>query len=196
MKNIKYKIQFFSPWHCGSGLSGGADLDSLVIRDKNGLPFIPGKTLKGLIREAAEDYAYLCGEMTDKDIDTVFGKIYDYTDVLNKNNVEEYNGCAYFKNASLCKEESDAIISNNAQDYLFNDVSSTAISETGTAVEHSLRCIETVVPCTLYSEILNVPDEMSEPISLSLKLIHHIGVNRNRGLGRCDVNAIEKGGNK
>ena len=61
MKDLNIKIEFFSPWHCGSGLSAGADADSLVIKDINGLPFIPGKTIKGLIREAVEDYAALRG---------------------------------------------------------------------------------------------------------------------------------------
>ena len=61
MKDLTIKIEFFSPWHCGSGLSAGADADSLVIKDINGLPFIPGKTIKGLIREAVEDYAALRG---------------------------------------------------------------------------------------------------------------------------------------
>ena len=53
MKDITFKITFFSEWHCGSGLSSGSDLDALVIKDKDNFPFIPGKTLKGLIREAA-----------------------------------------------------------------------------------------------------------------------------------------------
>ena len=45
---IDYTICFFSPWHCGSGTSAGADVDELVVKDKNGMPYIPGKTLKGL----------------------------------------------------------------------------------------------------------------------------------------------------
>ena len=36
MKDLNIKIEFFSPWHCGSGLSAGADTDSLVIKDTNG----------------------------------------------------------------------------------------------------------------------------------------------------------------
>ena len=52
--DITYTIELFSYWHCGSGLSAGADVDSLVIKDAKGMPFVPGKTIKGLIREAAE----------------------------------------------------------------------------------------------------------------------------------------------
>ena len=53
--DIKYLIKFYNEWHCGSGLAAGADVDLLVIKDKNGLPFVPGKTMKGLMREAATD---------------------------------------------------------------------------------------------------------------------------------------------
>ena len=49
---LYYNLTFFTDWHCGSGLAAGADVDTLVVKDKNGLPFVPGKTLKGLIREA------------------------------------------------------------------------------------------------------------------------------------------------
>jgi CRISPR/Cas system CSM-associated protein Csm3 (group 7 of RAMP superfamily) len=52
---INYKIEFYSYWHSGSGLSIAAGADLRVNKDKDGLPFIPGKTLKGLLREAAEN---------------------------------------------------------------------------------------------------------------------------------------------
>jgi CRISPR/Cas system CMR subunit Cmr4 (Cas7 group RAMP superfamily) len=60
-KTIEYQIEFFSEWHCGSGLAAGADVDALVVKDKDKLPFVPGKTIKGLIREAA-DVLTLFGE--------------------------------------------------------------------------------------------------------------------------------------
>ena len=56
---IKYKIEFHTDWHCGSGLAAGADVDALVVKDKNGMPFIPGKTIKGLVREAVEEIRHI-----------------------------------------------------------------------------------------------------------------------------------------
>ena len=53
---IPYNITFHSNWHCDSGLASGAHLDALVIKDKNGMPYIPGKTLKGIIKEAVYTY--------------------------------------------------------------------------------------------------------------------------------------------
>ena len=54
MNDIKYKITFLTDWHCGSGLAAGADVDALVVKDKERLPYVPGKTMKGLVREAVE----------------------------------------------------------------------------------------------------------------------------------------------
>lgn len=59
MSTVIYCIRMYSEWHCSSGLSTGAGDDLLVIRDERGLPFIPGKTLKGLLRDAAEKLSVL-----------------------------------------------------------------------------------------------------------------------------------------
>ena len=51
---INYELKFFDYWHVSSGLCGGAALDSYVAKDSAGFPYVPGKTIKGLVREAAE----------------------------------------------------------------------------------------------------------------------------------------------
>lgn len=45
-KSITYSIEFLGHWHCGSGLAAGA----LVVKDAQGPPFVPGRTVKGLVR--------------------------------------------------------------------------------------------------------------------------------------------------
>lgn len=186
MTNIKYTIHFYSPWHCSSGLSAGANADLLVIKNRDGMPYIPGKTLKGLIREAVEDYSSLSNTLSEEMLNKTFG-----LPASTNGTDKKINGTAFFTNAELNEKETGAIVGNNAQRYLFNNISSTAIGKDGIAKEHSLRCIETVVPCTLYAEIYNLPDNVAKIVEKSIGLIHHIGLNRNRGLGRCDIK-IEK----
>ena len=53
MKTIKYNIALFSYWAIGSGTGQGKGLDNILLKDDDNLPFIPGKTLKGLLRDAA-----------------------------------------------------------------------------------------------------------------------------------------------
>ncbi|KPA19006.1 protein containing DUF324 [Candidatus Magnetomorum sp. HK-1] len=51
--NIKLSIKFKSKWHTGSG-EGNLMVDRLIRRDSRNRPFIPGSTLKGVIRENCE----------------------------------------------------------------------------------------------------------------------------------------------
>lgn len=180
MKDIKYKIQFFSNWHCGSGLAAGADVDLLVIKDKNNLPFVPGKTIKGLVREALELYLMVKKQETKVEaLEKAFG-YFDGKDI-------KITGDIFFSNACLETNEQRTIIKNKLSDYLYKSISSTSIDEKGIASDHTLRKIEVVVPCTLTGSIINVDEQIYDELVESLKLIKRIGVSRNRGLGRCQI---------
>lgn len=183
MADIKYTIEFFSDWHCGSGLAAGADVDALVVKDKNNLPYVPGKTIKGLVREAVENIVALRGESKGEIIKSAFG-FFDDKDNSNK-------GKMFFTNAELEKTEAEAIVNNNLQQYLRRSIASTAIKENGIAKDHSLRKMEVIVPCTLHGMIKNVPSELINDIIDGLKFIKRLGVNRNRGLGRCQIKGEE-----
>lgn len=180
MKNIKYEIEFFTDWHCGSGLAAGAGLDATVIKDKNKLPFIPGKTIKGLLREAVE---IIC--KNKEVIHKAFGNF--------DNQTKHIKGEMFFTNAELCGNEKKQILSQELVAHLYRSVTSTAIEENGIAKDHSLRKIEVTVPCFLYGEILNVPHEIYADILKALKFIKRLGVNRNRGLGSCCFSVINNG---
>lgn len=178
--DIKYEIQLHTYWHCGSGLAAGADVDALAIKDKYGLPFIPGKTIKGLVREAVDEILTLKSDKIDVSIDYV--KTFGYFDKDAKN-MEKSE--AFFSNACLRKKESDAIKTNGLARFMFDSISQTAIGEKGVARKHSLRRIEIVRPCILEGEILNVPEGMVADVKNGMKYTKYLGLGRNRGLGRC-----------
>lgn len=178
MVTLIYQIEFFSNWHCGSGLAAGADVDALVIKDRQGLPYVPGRTLKGLLREAAENL------FPDEDnLSRLFG--------ISGDMDGHQTGCLFFSNASLPEDESRYIEATNLSSYLFQTFASTAIDEkTGLADEHSLRKIETVIPCTLKGEIRNVPDGNENLLKDAMAFIKRMGTGRNRGYGRCNISII------
>lgn len=188
MKDLQYEIQFYSPWHCGSGLSAGADVDALVVKDKYGIPFVPGKTIKGLLREAVEAYCDFLKIDKQVEIDTVFGKKGEH-DVKG----EAQQGIAFFSNANLPQQEADAIKNADAQDYLYIQLSSTAIDDHGVAKKNSLRRMEAVVPCTMEGTIYGVEDDMADIIVKCMGYVKRMGQSRTRGLGRCDFRE-KKGG--
>ena len=169
---MKYKVTFLDYWHLSSGLSAGAKLDSTVTRDENGLPYIPGKTIKGLIREMAElaensDFVIKC-----------FGSSSDM-------------GKCNFSNVEIEENTKKTIIKNSLQNQLFDEIASTKIDEKGIAESGSLREIEVVVPISLFGEIKNIPnEEYKQEMMIALKKVKRMGLNRNRGLGRCVIEVI------
>ena len=180
---MKYKIEFFSNWHCGSGLTAGADVDALVVKDAKGLPYVPGKTLKGLLREAAEE---LNGN------NSLLKKIFGLSGETKLSETDgTRTGEVFFGNATL--PEGPAILASNLTPYLFQAFSSTAIDEkTGIAKDNSLRRIETVVPCTLEGEIRNIPEGGDSLLEEAMQFIKRMGTGRNRGYGRCKISVIKE----
>lgn len=184
---INYTIQFFDDWHCGSGLAAGADLDALVIKDKDNLPFVPGKTIKGLIKEAFDNINQFSNEKIDiEKINKAFG-YFNSADDLDK-------GDLFFKNAELPESQKEAIVKNNASKFLYRTIASTAIDDEGIAVEHSLRKIEVTVPCTVKGSIIadKIDEDIEKNICKSFAYIKRLGQNRNRGFGRCKFTFINK----
>jgi len=166
---LKYKIKFLDYWHVGSGLSAGAKLDALVLKDSNNLPFVGGKTIKGLVREMAElleDNTFVTSCFGQEGVDM---------------------GSVYFSNATLTKTVSEQIISHKLQDNLYDEIASTKIDAQGMAVEGSLREIEVTIPVTLVGEVNDISKEYIEKMIQALKMIKRMGLNRNRGLGRCEI---------
>ena len=184
---LKYTIQFLDYWHLSSGLSAGAKLDSLVVKDSNDLPYAPGKTLKGLIREMAElledcDFVNSCFGGSTED-----GKNGKPKDKCYDENAKNKQGVCYFSNATLEKQEQDEIVTNRLQNHLYHVIASTAIGENGIAIDHSLREIEVVIPLTLHATIENIPAEYGENIRKATTMLKSMGLNRTRGFGRCTI---------
>ena len=181
--NIKYRIEFFSDWHCGSGLTAGADVDALVVKDTDGLPYVPGRTMKGLMRESAQE---LGGDIN------LFNRIFGLSGDERPDSLGDKRiGECFFGNAML--EEGAAIVASGLTPYLFQTFASTAIDEkSGIAKDNSLRKIETVVPCTLKGEINNVPDGGEELLRKAMQMIKRMGTGRNRGYGRCMISIINE----
>lgn len=182
---LHYKIQFLDYWHMSSGLSAGAKLDSTVTKDEKGIPYVSGKTLKGLAREMAEllnNEAFVKKCFGDEEVDM---------------------GECYFSNAKLSKVIREEIIEYGLQERLYDVIASTKIGNKDAfkdgkqiekrdiAVDNSLREIEVVVPVTLEGVVDDVPNEYQEQMKQSLEMIKRMGLNRNRGLGRCGITIME-----
>ncbi|CAA6800659.1 MAG: DUF324 domain-containing protein [uncultured Sulfurovum sp.] len=179
-------IKFYDYWHCGSGNSGGNESDALVVRydqgTTKGLPYVPAKTLKGLMREMAEVQCN-CSELQ-----RWFGNTSDKDNKCYKKN-ETIETETYLSNADI-KED----IKKENIPFLFKTFKNTAL-EDGIAKDNSLREIETVVPLeveAIFSNVIATDEEQLETLKDSICSIKRIGLNRNRGMGRCEVDVISK----
>lgn len=189
MEKITYQIEFFGYWHAGSGLSGATYADSLANKDAKNLPFIPGKTLKGLLRDAAEQINQFDESVVSH---RFIEKIFGVNPGANKNPSIEKEGCAFFTNATLSENLSKNIEENNLSSELYQVISSTRINEDGQAEDSSLRQIEVSVPVSLYACIENFPGEYVDELKSCFGWIKQLGQNRNRGLGRCHFSILNE----
>ncbi len=183
-------------WHPGGGRGGGFVVDALAHRDSNGLPTLPGRHLKGLLREAVEfaenlhwsGYAYLP--------QMLFGER-----TKNALNATPTSGCLRISDATLpnevgtwlASEAGRALIPN-----LYRKLYATAVDQvSGAAVDRSLRGIEVVVPVTLQARIDPIigreapPEAWLDRLKQILPLIDAVGAHRTRGLGRAVLSLEE-----
>lgn len=180
---VNFKIEFFSFWHIGSGLSGGTYADGMVLKDSNGLPYVPGKTIKGLFRDAAENIQELSNDvMVSKTfVHQIFG-------LEGQSNPD--NDC-FFSSAVLPANLAEEILVGNYQKNLYEVLSSTKLDADGQAADTSLRQLEVCVPLTLVGSIENFPEKDLKSLEPCLKWVKKIGLNRNRGLGRCQISILK-----
>jgi len=192
---LTYQLKFLGYWHCGSGLSGGAEADDSVIRDADGLPFVPGKTIKGLLRDAALEMRSVDEGMDGECADALFG--YQGTEESKEGRKtllkRTHAGSASFSNAEMLPEErEDAKV--GLSPYLYDILSSTSIDpKSGTAQQQTLRSIEVTVPIVLEGRIVFSGGDPEKQLLLDcLKWVRAAGAHRNRGLGRCAFTVVKQ----
>ena len=210
VRTLKFSLSSF--WRVSSGAGAEAQADSVVVRDAHGLPIIPGRAIKGLLRDAM-NLATLSGAVSDHRLQRWFGSPLpgqspgekppgdgDEQELrLEQGRFSTEEGALWFGSAKLPKKWTAWVPSQGEEakrvvDSLFTLVSSTAIDGKGVAREHSLRVNEVAVPMDLRAEIHGPDDDLAwvEDIRTSLPLLRALGSRRNRGFGRVDVTLEEK----
>ena len=101
-------------------------------------------------------------------------------------------GRAFFSNATLPEEQQTEIKDKELAAYLYRNIASTSINEKGVARPHSLRVTEVCFPIALEGCITDLEAEDEAIFKKAFKWLRHLGVNRNRGLGRCKFSCIKK----
>jgi hypothetical protein len=207
-------IEILSYWHPGTGRGDGVGADAVVNATADGLPTIPGRTLKGLLRHAVEQSAEAGVTIWNGDsIADAFGSA--ITGASGEERVDALEASRFATRPGKLRVDS-ALLGKSAGERLAwiesaraeggaaltaamrTTISSTAL-EAGLARDGSLRSTEAWLPVTLYAELSWEPGEardaapwagLNEAAQLFLR---SLGSGRNRGLGRCHAYIVEGG---
>ncbi|MGC9185167.1 MAG: RAMP superfamily CRISPR-associated protein [Thiomonas sp.] len=191
MKHVLH-IALKSYWHAGTGRGLGAAVDAAAYRDSDDLPALPGRHVKGLLRDALEQ-AQAWGWPGHADgslLQSLFGQRTEQSapGEIPRSGVLRVSDarlpeplCAWLRQDSQRAQRAA----------LFRVLQSTAVDEhSASARDHSLRGIEVVVPLDLHAELeplpgATLPAQWDARLRDVLPLIPAVGGHRTRGLGRA-----------
>ena len=201
-------ITFHGYWHCGTGRGAGATLDAVVSRCDAGLPTVPGRTLRGLLRDGVRQAAAL-GHLEAFWETDLFGTAQGGSTAESGDEDQRRGttpGRLAVGSAFLAPGLRDVVRRASPSEAaalagtLFASLGQTAIDETGTARRRSLRVVEVAMPLTLTASLELLDgyrigptdgDRMTtgwvEALNVAVPFVAAIGAYRQRGLGRCTL---------
>lgn len=167
---------------------GGGSKDGIILKDDDGLPFIPGKTLKGLLRDAYKE----CGFTKENELKLFGHRKHGLEE--NDKKIENKQGKLYFSSAYLPEELRNKLSGKkDIINGLFTAKTSTRLDEDKQAKNHSLRKIEVCIPLALEASITplelkgEIYKDYKKDLEKAFKMLRLMGEKRYRGLGRCIV---------
>ncbi len=187
------EIEMLDYWHCGGGRSSGDYLDVLAERDSLGLPFVPGRLLKGLLRDALVRCEAF-GHAPHGTAVALFG--------ARKSEPQPAPGSLRVADARLPEALRHWLRAPGSTAYrqaLSRELFTAAVDETtGITTERRPRGMEAIVPLTLEAELRPIagsapPSDWRDSVATALPLIGAVGAYRTKGLGRCEIR-IANGG--
>jgi hypothetical protein len=196
MSALKLIVDIRSYWHPGGGRGQGMVLDAITHRDSAGLPVLPGRHVKGLIRDALERAESWGWDGYGQVAECLFG---GRTENSPRGDVPRA-GCLRVSDAQLPQEVAHYLATGDGKALvpgLYCALYATAVEhESAVARDQSLRGVEVVVPLRLEALIQPIagrepPEDWQERLSGVLPLIEAVGAHRNRGLGRAQLSLEE-----
>ena len=193
---MKLTIKLLSDLCTYSGDTYNSVVDTDVVYDENGIPYIPAKRIKGCIREAAKEMADF-GIGTSQ-IDEIFGKEGNQNSAFSLSNAYIENYSQVVETLQKCKYTGLKSPQNVLNRYTYMRTQTAVDPETGVAKENSLRRIRVVKKGLTFAAECNWTKSVSDPkiLKQAVSLVKHMGMARTRGLGLVEMKLSEKDGNQ
>ena len=176
-------------WAVGSGKGGGNEVDNRIDRDSEGLPYVPGKMLKGLIKDACTRLNQ-AGKNAYSFVNDIFGSS-EENEGYKRTSTK--SGKIFISDARLSPALRAALLEEenaDAKNNITRNIYSTAIDDkSGTAKKASLRGYEVAVPMELYSTLeCDCDKAVFDCIkSAASKFVYAVGSHKSRGLGEVVI---------
>jgi CRISPR-associated protein Csx10 len=204
-EKFELRIEFLSDWHVGSGTGRPGDIDRLVRRDGDDVPFIPAKTITGIWRDGCELVAHglddgnEAGQWSDW-VDYLFG---DQPALQNTAPDHAPQPAALSIRPGRFPERFyEALKSRTAllEALTFVKPGVSIDSETGCAKPDFLRFEEMVRGHAILSAQCELPvflDPVQRSTAYALlaagaKMVERLGGKRRRGAGRCRFSLLNQ----
>lgn len=212
MEPLTVTIEFETGFSIRSGYGLAGILDGVILRDPDGLPYIPGTTLKGIIRQACVEISQIKAYPVYADVVSELKEIRsqnkDPNDCQNHSKVTRIFGTPFcpplFEFTSAFLEiddpEESAILKMTAA---WNESHNSICLETGTAFKDHLftneiaagnRHSETYSNYRFRFEIIprqnSIPDDLNDLISFlicGIRFADRLGANKSRGKGVVEM---------
>lgn len=202
MENYKLKIILKSPALIGSGLGYGALIDSDIVFDEVGIPYIPSKRIKGCLRNSAQEVQGMlnCADIKfNLDVHSVFGtQGNDQSAPIYFSNlyIDDYEAnqdwLRYFMNRSDCQ----AIVSRDLILETFTELRhQTAINDQGIADDHTLRTIRVMKKGHEFIGDIHIEfptQTIIDTLNLAATNFRCLGTKRNRGFGEIECYFLDQ----
>ncbi|MEQ8170899.1 MAG: RAMP superfamily CRISPR-associated protein [Candidatus Eremiobacterota bacterium] len=176
----------------GEGLSGIIDRD--ISYDNFGIPYIPSKRIKGILRESARDLSD-ANLLTAKIIE-IFGDIGQEKGCSFKisngylKNYRQYRD--FLKYTAGANDLAGIFNRESLMDYFTYNRSQTTINRyTGTAEENSLRVSRVLKKGLIFDFHIDYDEKYKEDLEKIIKVTRHFGIARSRGLGHIKLSLRE-----
>ena len=198
------RLCFDSDWHVGSGAGVPRSVDRQVLRDEEGLPYVPGKTLTGILRDAAEWIADT-RDALEKDkkwkkaLTGLFGE-----------QPESHGGTPGASAVGAKVGIGSAELSQGLRDYIRRALRESGLNlgealftvrpgvkidpETGRALDDHLFSVERVRGCVLYAPVQcfrKLAEDEKKLLDDAVRAVRRLGGKRRRGGGRCRLGWFE-----
>ncbi len=187
---MKITIKLLSDLCTASGETHNSMVDTDIVYDEYGIPYIPAKRIKGCIREAALEMMEM-GLIEQLQYLKIFGKEGNQRSGFSLSNayIQDYDKTVQILRALHSSKAKGLSLQQNVLNEYADTRTQTAIDlETGVADKNSLRTIRVARKGLILEADCNIINpENFKVLQQAVSLVKHMGVSRSRGLGLVDM---------